>query len=119
MPGSRTSPSSISSSPQNDRPRRDLLARAEQAPPHDDHRLRKMVVYDDSERSRFESSTPASDAGPGDLRRVPAHLPHRRHRLAAVDAAEPLCLEMEISARDPHWRQRPARLDGSASRSCE
>ena len=79
-----TSPSSISSSRRDDRPRRALVARAEQAAAHDDRRLEKMVVYDDTSTEPvrvFDSGVDA--ARPRDLRRVPADLPHGRHRLAA------------------------------------
>ncbi len=68
----------------DDRARRALVARAEQAAPDDDRRLAQ-----DGRLRRHEQRAGAGlrlgrdRARPGQLRRVPAHLPHRRHRLAA------------------------------------
>ena len=85
IPGRPTSPSSTSSSPPGtiahvelswlapSKLRRTTIVGSE-----------KMVVYDDTSNEPvriFDSGVTLPD--PADLRRVPADLPHRRHRLAA------------------------------------
>ena len=69
--------------------------------------------------SRCGSSTPAScSADPEDVRRVPADLPHRRHRLAAGRPRPSRSARAErLLSRDPSG-ETPARRRYSASRSC-
>ena len=79
----------------------------------------KMVVYDDTSNEPvrvFDSGVHAE--GPEDVRRVPADLPDRRHRLAHVPAAEPLLLEMATSAaRSGDGRHAALVRRSSASKS--
>ena len=80
----------------------------------------KMVVYDDTSTEPvriFDSGVDLPE--PGDVRRVPADLPHRRHRLAADRrgraAAASRCA---TSARRSAPAPRHARARRSGSRSC-
>ena len=80
---------------------------------------RKMVVYDDTSREPCGSSTPARAPGPGDLRRVPAHLPHGRDLSPPIEAAEPLAIELRDfcrAIRDHVEPSRPRRSGSTSSR---
>ncbi len=105
-----------------DRARRALVARAEQAAADDDRRLaRRWSSTTTRATSRCASSTPASMLPrPGDVRRVPADLPHRRHRLAARSTrpsrSRSSCATSATSIRT--GRARRARRARSGSTSC-
>ena len=68
----------------NARPRRDVVARAEQAAADDDRRLRedgRVRRHEQRAGTRLRLGRPAARSR--DLRRVPPHLQDRRHRLAS------------------------------------
>ena len=72
----------------------------------------KMVVYDDTgERAGARLRLGRDASGPGDIRRVPAHVPHGRHRLAArrrSRAAVPRARRLRASrSRTARRRARP------------
>ena len=76
---------------------------------------KKMVVYDDgSRRADQDLRSRRRLRGPGDVRRVPALLPHRRHPLAEGRGYEPIAKELDdfcMAIRDGRedGRQRPSR----------
>ena len=81
---------------------------------------RKMVVYDDVEQRAGARLRLGRDARrPAVLRRVPALLPHRRHRLArdAPARAAP-ARDGRLLRVDPHGRSAALVGPARASRSC-
>ena len=60
---------------------------APQLPPHDDRRFSEVLVYDDASTEPFGLQFNCEKDA--QIVKVPADVPHRRHRFAAVPAAEP------------------------------
>ncbi len=81
---------------------------------------RKMVVYDDTSAEPvrvFDSGVELRE--PETLRRVPAHLPHRRHRRAHASTGRSRCRSScGTSARRSRPGRRLGRRRFSGSRSC-
>ena len=100
----------------DDRPRRVVLARAQQAPPNDggrveeDGRLRRL-----QQRAGARLRLGRDAAQPRVVRRVP-QVPHRRHRLAAHRSSEPIALQMEDFCRAIRSGSTPALVGAARAR---